>query len=260
VALPPGTRDRLWSIERQRLIRIASGAAHRSFVEFDSVVGIDMGVRHPWGVQLSASADVPDWADATKAELWASDRANADWVVDVPLALVGVGPWKGFTEHERMGMYATTCDIAAALPMPVVGEFVITDTPTYDQVIAGYGGWMDDVELAELLVTAEDLAAPDRVFLVGLVDDRPVGCAFVWTIADTRYLSGIGVVEGQRGRGYGLALTTAAAHHAAVLPSGEPASLVWMHATADGAALYSRIGFELVDTEVQLGLPDQSAS
>jgi hypothetical protein len=28
---------------------------------------------------------------------------------------------------------------------------------------------------------------------------------------------------------------------------------VWMHATDDGAALYARMGFERIDTEIALG-------
>jgi GNAT superfamily N-acetyltransferase len=259
MVLPADTRDRLWSLDRERLIRIASGAPHRAFMEFGTVIAIDMGVPYRWGVQLSAGAEVPDWADATRAGLWASDQARDQWVVDVPVGLLDVGAWKGLTEYERMGLYATTSDVAAGLPTPDIVDFAITTTPTYEQVIAGYGGWMDDFELAELLVAPDDLADPDRTFLVGFVNGEPIGCAFVWTIADTRYLSGIGVVEAKRGRGYGLALTTAAAHCATTLPSGDPASLVWMHATSEGAALYSRMGFELVDTEVQLGMPERVA-
>jgi GNAT superfamily N-acetyltransferase len=257
MALPEDTRDRLWSLDRERLIRNASGAPHRSYMEFGSVIAIDMGVPYRWGVQLSAGADVPEWSDATRAGLWASDQAKSQWVVDVPLALVDVGAWAGLTEYERIGMYAATPDVAAELPTPDISELVITSTPTYEQVIAAYGGWMDDYDLARLLVTPNDLADSDRTFLVGLVDGEPVGCAFVWTIGDTGYLSGIGVVEPLRGRGYGLALTTAAAHSAATLPSGVPATLVWMHATSEGAALYSRMGFEHIDTEVQLGMPER---
>jgi ribosomal protein S18 acetylase RimI-like enzyme len=256
MVLPADTRDRLWSIDRERLVRNASGAPHRSYMEFGSVLAIDMGVPYRWGVQLSAGAQLPDWADATRAGQWAAAQGGAQWVVDVPVELLGQGAWNGLTEYERMGMYATTHDVAANLPTPDIAGLAITTTPTYEQVVAAYGGWMDDFALAKLLVTPDDVADPERSFLVGLVNDEPIGCAFVWTIADTRYLSGIGVVQALRGRGYGLALTTAAAHCASTLIDGTPASLVWMHSTDEGAALYSRMGFELVDTEVQLGMPE----
>jgi GNAT superfamily N-acetyltransferase len=255
VTVSVGTRERLWSLDRERLLLNAVRAPHRVAAEFGTVVGINLGVPHAWGVQISAGARVPDDRDAVAAMAWADLQAPAAWRANVPISLLGQGAWADLDEREHIDLFATSGTRAASLPTPDVPRLVITKTPSYDQVIAGYGGWMNDRELARLLVTPDDLFAAGRTFLVGLVDGQPIGCALVWTIEDTGYLSGIGVVEAHRGRGYGLGLTTAAAQIASVLRDGRPASLVWMHATADGAALYARMGFDLIDTEVQLGPP-----
>lgn len=62
---------------------------------------------------------------------------------------------------------------------------------------------------------------------------EPAGCAFVWR---TAYLSGIGVVPDERGRGIDRALTVAASRIAVTdAPDGCGPGLVWMHATEEGA-------------------------
>ncbi len=115
---------------------------------------------------------------------------------------------------------------------------------------------MSDDHLARLLVTPADLTNPRRGFLVASLDDTPIGCAFVWWMAGTGYLSGIGVLPQHRGRGFGRALTTAATSLAATGPvDGPTPDVIWMGATQEGASLYARMGFEHLDTEVRLGPP-----
>jgi ribosomal protein S18 acetylase RimI-like enzyme len=134
-------------------------------------------------------------------------------------------------------------------------RLTLTTTPTRDDVIAGYGGWMDDLPLAELLVAPDDIAQPRRRFVCGVVDGRVVGCALVWWSGRTAYLSGIGVLAEERGHGYGWALTAEAARVAVEdTPYGRP-DVMWMYATDEGAALYSRMGFERIDEHVLLSDP-----
>ncbi len=136
--------------------------------------------------------------------------------------------------------------------MPPAGVDLV-HAPARAEIVEAYGGWMSDPPLAELLVTAEDVRRPDRRFVVARVDGSAVGCAFVWWAGGTGYLSGIGVVPHLRGRGIGRLLTAEAARIAAEGPGGQAPDVVWMHATAAGAALYGRMGFRLIDTEVMLG-------
>jgi GNAT superfamily N-acetyltransferase len=160
--------------------------------------------------------------------------------------------WAGLSVVDRIPVFATTAIAAKQIELAAPPDLTLDDQPSFSDVIAGYGGWMSDRALAELLVVPADLERVDRRFAVGRVDGRVIGCAFVWYAANTGYLSGIGVVPELRGRGYGRALTAAAALLAARNPDGSPTDAAWMYATDEGAALYERMGFERIDTEVSL--------
>jgi ribosomal protein S18 acetylase RimI-like enzyme len=220
------------------------------------MMGADLGVPHAWGVQVTDGAAVPDVTEAAAALGWCHERGGEEgWLVSVPESLVGAAPWHGLMLAGRTGVFAADAAAAAIMdaPAPHGVERELELDASRDDVVAGYGGWMNDLPLARLLVTDEDLARPDRRFLVARLDGHVVGSAFVWWAEGTGYLSGIGVVEGLRGRGIGRALTGRAAYIAALCYDGAAPDVVWMHATVNGAALYSRMGFTLVDTEVQLG-------
>ena len=218
------------------------------------MTGADLGVPHAWGVQVTAGAAMPDPADAAAALAWCRRRgATHGWLVSVPESHIDADAWRGLVVVGRTGVFATDASTASAMDGPAPDALELEVGASLDDVVAGYGGWMGDLPLARLLVTAEDLARPDRRFLVARLHGRVVGCALVWWAEGTGYLSGIGVVEGLRGRGIGRALTARAAHVASLGPDGTLPDVVWMLATVDGAALYSRMGFTHVDTEEQLG-------
>ncbi|MFC6239028.1 GNAT family N-acetyltransferase [Longivirga aurantiaca] len=227
-----------------------SGAGRDADVVFRSptVCGADMVVPHAWGIRICAGDSTPDPADAAAAIAWCRHRdAGHGWFVSGPAARAD--DWPGLEVGDGSGVFATDATVAAAFPLVVPDGVTLEHAPSLGDVRAAYGGWMDDHPLADLLVTADDLAHPDRAFVVAHVDGEPVGCAFVWWGEGTAYLSGIGVVERLRGRGIGNALTTAAAQVGATRPGTD---VVWMFATPEGAALYDRMGFVLVDREVLL--------
>jgi ribosomal protein S18 acetylase RimI-like enzyme len=235
---------------------IGLDAPHRSMQAFGPVVCVDLGVPQPWSVRSSSGLAEPDSDDALAALDWLRERGSAHgWQVTVPPEQVTSAVWSGLVEDYRLPMFATDSGTAAGIELVVPSGLTLDDDPSYDDVVTAYGGWMSDRQLAELLVVPSDLERDDRRFVVGYAGDRVVGCAFVWFGGGTGYLSGIGVVRDLRGRGYGRALTAAAARLAARGPDGWPVDLVWMHATAEGAALYGRMGFELVDTEIALTTP-----
>jgi len=217
------------------------------------MTGADLGVPHAWGVQVTAGASTPGPADAAAALAWCRERGAAHgWLVSAPGSDVGADPWRGLAVVGRTGVFATDAVTAAAMDASAPDGLELDLGASRDDVVAGYGGWMGDLPLARLLVTDEDVARPDRRFLVARLHGLVVGCALVWWAGGTGYLSGIGVVEGFRGRGVGRALTGRAALVASLGHDGAPPDIVWMRATVDGAALYSRMGFTLVDTEAQL--------
>ena len=238
-------RSRAWASYPQILTTSGRGdAVFRS----PTVSGVDMGVPHPWGLRICAGDTVPDPSDAAAALVWCTGRdAGHGWRVSAPESRSA--DWGDLERDGRSGVFATESSVAGAFPLVVPDGVRLDHAPSLADVRSAYGGWMDDEPLAALLVTVDDLAHPDRAFVVAHLDGEPVGCAFVWWGQGTAYLSGIGVVERLRGRGIGNALTTAAAHVGATRPGTD---IVWMFATADGAALYGRMGFVLVDIEVQL--------
>jgi ribosomal protein S18 acetylase RimI-like enzyme len=169
------------------------------------------------------------------------------------------GPWDhaGLVVRDVLPALAMPGGDAARLHRPVPPELELGPPRDRDELVQGYGGWMADDALARLLVTEDALTRPWRGFVVGRVADRVVGCALVAWAEGTAYVSGLGVVADLRGRGYGGALTVAAARLGAAGPPGGPAPhLVWMHGTPEGAAVYARLGFRPAGEERQLGAAD----
>jgi ribosomal protein S18 acetylase RimI-like enzyme len=241
-------RSQAWASYPLILTLSGLGRDDDSVFRSATVSGADMGVPHPWGLRICAGDAVPDPDDAAAAIAWCTRRdAGHGWRVSAPDSRSA--DWGDLEREERSGVFATDAGVAAAFPLVVPDGVRLDHDPTLADVRAAYGGWMGDDLLAALLVTADDLAHPDRAFVVAHLHGEPVGCAFVWWGAGTAYLSGIGVVERLRGRGIGNALTSAAAHVGAARAGTD---VVWMFATTEGAALYGRLGFVLVDTEVQL--------
>lgn len=247
-------RERIWAAHPALLMLAATGSAPgRATWQAGSLTGADLGVPHAWGVQVTAGATAPGVADAAVALGWCRERGGENgWLVSVPESLVGEPAWRGLVPARRNGVFATDAAAAATMDAPAPAGVELELSENRDDVVAGYGGWMDDLPLARLLVTDEDLTHPNRRFIVARLGGRVVGSALVWWVDGTAYLSGIGVVERLRGRGIGRALTGRAASVAALGRDGAAPDVVWMRATIAGAALYSRMGFTLVDTEVQL--------
>lgn len=260
-------RERVWAAHPAVFVAAgASGSAHRALFRSGEVVGADLGVPHPWGVQITAGDLLPDDRDAAAGLAWCRRRGGQRmWRVSVPERLVGKGPWRELREQDSVGLFAAPAEAASHLAVEPPADVHLDVEPSYSDVISGYGGWMSDPPLARQLVTSHDLTRSDRGFVVARIDGRPVGCALVWWAGGTGVLSGIGVVADQRGRGVGRALTGAAARMAAC---GSRAGrhrwgdvrpdVVWMAATEQGARLYAQMGFRRVDTEVQLGPPASS--
>lgn len=245
-------REIVWAAAPEAMA-IGMDAPHRATARYGSIICTDLGVPHSWGLTARLGLSEADPVDAGAALQWLRGRETGrGWRVAVPESHIGDDAWTGLSIVDRIPVFATTSETALRIELAVPGEMTLDDDPSFDDVIAGYGGWMSDRPLAELLVVPSDLQREDRRFIVGRVDGRVIGCAFVWYAANTGYLSGIGVVPELRGRGYGRALTAAAARMAAHNRDGSPTDAAWMYATNEGAALYGRMGFERIDTEVSL--------
>jgi GNAT superfamily N-acetyltransferase len=86
------------------------------------------------------------------------------------------------------------------------------------------------------LVTAKALDAPGWHHFVGYVDDEPVTAGSGYVGGRLVRVDNIATLDSARGRGYGLAITAAAA---AVDPA-KPATLI---ASDLGRGVYERLGF-----------------
>ncbi len=244
---------RLAGVAGQVALLNATGQPSRATSSFGPIITLDLGVATPWAVQAFVPDD-PASPEALAAALaWCRDRGGErGFRMNAREAQLDRFTNLGLTVHERLDVYAMPDHVAGSLAVDVPG-LDIGQARSRDELVIAYGGWMSDVPLARGLVTSEDLMHPSRRFLVGRVDDEPVGCALVWFAAGTACLSGIGIRPGARRRGYGRAITAAAAKVGAEGVGGVRPDLVWMHATREGAALYAAMGFEHVDVHVLLG-------
>jgi GNAT superfamily N-acetyltransferase len=231
-----------------------SGADHRALEPFGSVLASDLGVSTPWSVQISLAGPalmhgpaLPVPAELAAARSWAADRAGGrGYLVTLPNQVAAA------LEPDRLGLeladelpvLALGRTAAAALEPPASpGDLEIGPPLDLDELLAAYGGWMEDPGLAAGLVVAADLTRPRRRFLVARTASgagtEVVGCAMVWFAGGTAYLSGLGVLPACRGRGYGRALAVEAAR----VGAAAPVDTVWMYATDEGERLYRQVGF-----------------
>jgi ribosomal protein S18 acetylase RimI-like enzyme len=231
------------------------GAPPRTHAVVAGIDVVDLGVPTPWSVRAHVPVPAPTAALLGEAVAWCRSRGgDRGFRTSVPAVEQGQIARFGLVAVETLGVYAMPASRAGALDPVEVDGLEISEARDVTELVTAYGGWMTDLPLAEKLVCAADLVNPFRRFLVGRVDGRAVGCALVWFAARTAYLSGIGILPDARRRGYGRALTNAAVR---VGVSGGALDarpdLIWMHATTDGAALYSAMGFEHVDDHLHFG-------
>jgi ribosomal protein S18 acetylase RimI-like enzyme len=100
----------------------------------------------------------------------------------------------------------------------------------------------------------EPIYAPDVFALdgfaayVGRVGGEPVSTSIGYTVGDTVGIFNVGTPEEHRGRGYGAAVTAAAARGG----FANGAELAWLQSSAMGLSVYRRLGFRDVATYVLL--------
>lgn len=249
------TAARLATVAGQVARLEGAGPEPRACARIGGIDVADRGVDTPWSVQAHVPSPPPAPERLAEAVAWCrtrggprSFRVSASVTDTAPLERLGL------VAHEAMGVFAIPASQASQLGGREIPALKVGPPIDRTEVVTAYGGWMSDVPLADALLRESDVDSPSRRFLVGRVDGRPIGCALVWFAGGTAYLSGIGVVPGARRRGYGRALTEAAAQVGAEGPAGGCApDLIWMNATTDGAGLYSTMGFQRVDVYALLG-------
>jgi ribosomal protein S18 acetylase RimI-like enzyme len=229
----------------------AAGGPPRAHQDVGRITATDVGVDAPWSVQALLP---PDWsgppAELDAAVAWCRERGGSrGFGVVVRAEQQAVPRGRGLQVRDVRPVFALPG--SAAVDLAELAGGTVDTRPPRDDVVAAYGGWMADPALGAALVWPSDVARHDRRFLVAHAGGRPAGCALLWLVAETLYLSGIGVMAEQRGQGLGTALVRAAV--AVGLETSPRPDVVWMHATEEGAALYERLGFVRVDEHVTFG-------
>lgn len=96
-------------------------------------------------------------------------------------------------------------------------------------------------EIAERFIGRRMLRDPRVRILLARADGRTIGEAASYLLGDTVGIFGVGVVDAERGRGVGAALTRRAA-----TAFGDHADLAWLHPSEPARPMYERLGFRFV--------------
>jgi ribosomal protein S18 acetylase RimI-like enzyme len=229
--------DRVAADFGDRFRSFGDRAPGRFVAEIAGLTVVSVGVDQPWGVQIVAMDDAVDAEAVAAAVVWC--RAG------------GYEPQVRVRAADRGALpaYAVVEEVPA-LVAPAGGEQSVvdivraTDLEEFRDVYTRSFGMPPG--LAAGLVVAADLDAHPH--LLGRVDGRDVGCAQLRPGSDLAYVSGVGVLPAERGRGYGKALLVACRTEAAA----RGCELVWLNASSTSVGFYEAIGFELVDVHLAL--------
>jgi ribosomal protein S18 acetylase RimI-like enzyme len=198
-------------------------------------------------MRLDADVDAAESADRAAAYFdsehifLVSTPQDAD-VVDAALER-GYRP-----EWTELAMVLSTPPHEPTLPAgvelrPVIDERGVSD---YGHVVAAANDDPGERERAPLLFHGKVLVAPHLAAFVAYAGDEPVSCAMTLVSHGVCGVFYVATVESARRRGLGEALTRIATRAG----YGLGAKAAWLGASAMGADLYRRIGFEDLGTSV----------
>jgi len=223
-----------------------------SFVAFGAARGDRIGHVEDFVAMVDAGSPLPFSNRATlerplvdAAAVIDRVRAFYDAGPDTPFLLDSAWPTPDLGPYGfvRMG-HPPLMLRAAGVPFPEAPaelriERVVDGRTAFDYehaLINGYPAPMLQPMTEVTLVTPGALEAPGWHHFVGYVDERPVASGSGYVGERLVRVDNIATLESARGRGYGLALTAAAA---SVDPS-KPATLI---ASDLGRGVYERLGF-----------------
>jgi len=152
------------------------------------------------------------------------------------------------TELALPAMIVRAADLR---PRPVEGLSISTVLGDDDRKLAietaaeGFGA---PVSLFEPIYGEHVLAVDGVRVYLGRAGDDAVSTSIGYTIGDTTAIFNVATPAGHRGRGYGAAVTAAAA----LGGFEQGAELGWLQASAMGFSVYRELGFEQVATDLLL--------
>ena len=229
---------------------VAALAARAPRMHAERVAGIwcvDLAVGTPWSRQVFV-VEEPQPAAVGASRAWLDARGGGTVLTRETYA--GDPAFAGLPVADTLPVLVTgaTTEELRATALHRAGSAQIRAAADAAEFAAAYGTGFDEPALARALVAPEHLGRPDWLHLVATVDGELCGSGMVRVAEETACVSGVGVSPAARGRGLGAALTLACA----VAGRDAGADLVWLHAAHTALGLYEHLGFERVDTHVQL--------
>jgi ribosomal protein S18 acetylase RimI-like enzyme len=170
---------------------------------------------------------------------------------DIERAALAEGFRAGWTEQP---MALTAPPAAGSVPADVEVRLVADERAVvdYGRVVASANEDPGERERAPLLFHDQTIVVPHVAAFVAYMDAEPVSCAMTLLSHRVAGVFYVATVEHARRRGLGDALTRLAARSGSEMG----AHAAWLGASAMGARLYRRIGFEpLGSTLVELESP-----
>ena len=223
-----------------RLRSSGERAPGRFVQEVAGLLVVSLGVDEPWGLQVAALAPDPQPAAVDEAVAWCRAQGREPQVV---VRKRSRELFPAFTVDDELGALVAPAEGAQSL----VEVELARDVVEFRAVYASSFGMPH--QLVDALVVEADLHAVPH--LLGRVDGQAVACAQLRIGDRSGYVSGVGVVPEQQGRGFGSAMLAASREEA----GRRGCDFVWLNAGPHNVPFYEGIGFELVDTHVALSPP-----
>ena len=160
-------------------------------------------------------------------------------------ALAGLAPARGMIQ-DRDSPLMVLQDPARLGPAQQVDHLKIHELPpgeTEPHVVVAAAGFEAPEDIVRQLITPMR-SVPGIRFYVGEADGRPVTTGMGVTIGDFVGVFNVTTVPGDRGHGYGAAVT------ARVVSGGlaAGASWSWLHSSPAGYRVYERLGYRTVES------------
>jgi len=241
--------DRCASAGSEVVALAGSGAPWR---RTDVVRGVRVAVlgtfSDPWAAQGLLTAGWPGDDAVAEVVAWLRRYGPGPFMVTIRERDAADPRWErvGLVPWSAEPVFADDSTAAVTWPRHPL-ESQVRVPRDAEEFFGAYNSWVEHEVAVRQLVVDDDLSDPSKRFLVIDIEGVAVGSAIVRYAGGTGYVSGIGVHPDHRRRGYGAALTLAAARLAA---SGT--DVAWLHASEAGSQLYRRLGFRRVDTHVAL--------
>lgn len=227
--------------------RLLCEAAGIPAMEFDGVLCTASGlpvafmnvafIRRPLGQAKEALRQATRHFDELGVPFVVRVREGTDEAAESTLASLGM-PYSDTVPGMALWPFEVQPKAVEGLEIRTVS----TDGELSDFQEAMAAGFGMPIEMTRQLVGERTLEAPGLDCFVGYADGKPVATSTLVCTGQTAGVYNVATIEGQRGRGYGEALTA----HAALDGAARGCEVSVLQASEMGRPIYERMGYRLV--------------